>query len=143
MAIPDDKARLIVTLPDKLKSNFELICKTDKRSASNQFEYILEYYINNVENRLTDKDYDDYFKDVYLRNQLIDEIVRFLSRKDGRYLGKEISEQYFYDMFKDEIIDDEIIAMVTNRLVKSDIPSVDFFKQCIEYYRTMNAKQKD
>lgn len=140
MAIPDDKARLIVTLPDRLKSNFELICKIDKRSASNQFEYILEYYINNVENRLTDKDYDDYFKNVYLRNQLIDEIVRFLSRKDGRYLGKHISEQYFYDVFKDEIIDDEIQKLVIDRLKKLDVPTIDFFKNCVGYHTIMTGK---
>lgn len=143
MAIPDDKARLIVTLPDKLKSDFELLCELDKRTASKQFEYILEYYIENVEGRLCDKDYNKYYEDIYLRNQLIDEITHFLKKKDGRYKGKVISKEYFYEVFKDENIDNEIVKKVIDNLIRMDIPMTEFLLNCVNYHELKNESKKD
>jgi hypothetical protein len=136
MAIPDDKARLIITLPDKLKSNFELLCELDKRTASKQFEYILEYYINNVETRLSPENYTDFYNQIYLPQRLVEKIYYFLSRKTGQYQGKNISVEYFYEIFKDEKIDDKIIKDILLYLNKSNIPMENFFLKCIDYYNS-------
>lgn len=139
MAVPNDKSRLMVTLPHRIKSDFECICELEKRTSSKQLEYILEYYIQNIEKRISIEDYDNYYKNVYLKNQLADKITAFLTRKTGQYKGKDISVEYFYEVFKNESIDDEVIKKVVDNLVRMEIPMNEFLLKCIEYH----TKQKD
>jgi hypothetical protein len=140
MAIPIDKSRITVTLPDRIKSDFECICELDKRTSSKQLEYILEYYIQNIEKRLSIEDYDKYYHEIYLVNQLIEKIYYFCSRKTGEYMGRTITYEYFYEVFKNEVINDNIVKKVVELLTKSTIPNVEFFLECVKYY---NNHKKD
>lgn len=45
LAIKEGKTRIIITIPDELKKHLETMCCIDKRTMSQEVEYILERHI--------------------------------------------------------------------------------------------------
>jgi hypothetical protein len=114
MAIPEDKARLIITLPDRLKSNLEFLCDMDKRTSSKELEFILEYYIDSIEKRFSQEDYDKYYEEEYLPKQLADRIIAFITTKSSKFNGELATPRYFNELFKYETITDKVYQLVMN-----------------------------
>lgn len=114
MAIPIDKSRITVTLPERLKSDFEFLCDMDKRTSSKELEYILEYYIDFLEKRFSQEEYDKYYKEEYLPKQLADNIISFITTKSGNFYGKVTTPRYFCELFKHENITDKVYQLVMN-----------------------------
>jgi len=142
MAIPDDKTRTIITLPDRLKSDFELLCNLDKRNTSKQFEYILEYYFKNVENRISQQEYDDYYINFYLKEKLAEKLIswfrRYTIRRNTDFPVK-FNFDDFYQEFKNEKIDKDIVEIVmSSRRIPSEI-----IDNLLEFVEKLNDTKKD
>lgn len=140
MAIPEDKARLIITLPDKLKSDFEFLCGTDKRTSSKELEYILEYYIDFIEKRFSQEDYDKYYKEEYLPKQLAERIVSFITNKSAKFNGKLTTPRYFVELFKYEDITNKVYQLVMNSS-KMNMEHMRNFDELINHLKLRNQEK--
>lgn len=81
MAIPYNKTRMIVTLTDRIKSDFEYLCEKDKRNPSKELEHIIESFLESYYKNESDKlELDEYFEKQYKPKQIGDEILSIWAR---------------------------------------------------------------
>jgi len=109
MAIPNDKSRIIITLPDRMKSDIEFLSITDKRTPSKEIEYMMEQYFERLEGRFPIEDYDNYYEETYKPKQLAERIITWLTSFSITQNHKTSS---FIQIFKGENIDEKVIEMV-------------------------------
>lgn len=125
MAIPHDKSRIIITLPEKMKSDIEFLSLNDKRTPSKEIEYIIEQYLKEVENRFSDEDFYDHYENYYKPKQLADKIVTLLSLKNN----KDVNISLFVNL---NDITDKVIDLVRfNRKITDES-----FERFLKYIKT-------
>lgn len=84
MAIPYNKTRMIVTLTDRIKSDFEYLCEIDKRNPSKELEHIIEsFLVQYYKNEYIKVELDEYFEKKYKPKQIGDEILSIWERMFG------------------------------------------------------------
>ncbi|MBY6838846.1 hypothetical protein [Clostridium botulinum] len=136
MAISKDNSRIIITIPDRLKSNTEFLSVMDKRTVSKELEYIIERYFDELENRFPIEAYDEYYEDIYYPKQLSEKIVNWLTSVKNTP-NRETSP--FHTVFKDENIDQKAIDLVASNK-KIDEHKYKFFTECL---KTLNSNKKE
>jgi len=128
MAISKDKSRIIITLPDRMKSDIEFLSIIHKRTPSKEIEFIVEEFFDKLENLIDTNDYDYYYNETYKPKQLAEKIVIWLTSFSITPNKKTSS---FIQVFKNENITDKVIDMVRfNKKITDE--NFDFFIECLK-----------
>jgi hypothetical protein len=141
MAIPSDKSRIIITLPDRMKSDIEFLSIIHKRTPSKEIEFIVEEFFDKLENLIEIQDYDYYYIETYKPKQLAEKIVTWLTSFS---ITPNKRTSSFIQIFRNENITDKVIDMVRfNRKVTDE--KFDFFIECLKSLTNYlnDSKQKD
>jgi hypothetical protein len=139
MAISKDKSRLIITLPDKMKSDVEFLSIIHKRTSSKEIEFIIEEFFDKLENVLAKEDYDCYYEETYKPKQLAERIVFWLTSFSITPNHKTSS---FSQVFKGENITEKVIDMVMFNK-KLNESKQKLFMECIKSFQTHININKD
>lgn len=137
MAIPKDKSRIIITLPEKMKSDIEFLSYMDKRTPSKEIEFLIEQYFEQIENRFSPDEYNTYYEETYKPKQLAERIVMWLT--STTHPNHKTSS--FQQVFKGENITEKVIDLISfNKKISES--RMALLMECIKTLNN-NTVQKD